>query len=696
MSIYTGRKTDYISFPLGGIGTGSIGLGGNGRLLDCEINGRPDKGSLNGRTHIAVKAETEDDKLIDARILNGDCNTAYSGQYGLNYGHGLPGGTMAGFPHFRYCSFDGRFPIAVLSFQEDNFPGKPELTAYSPFIPLNDRDSSIPCAVFEIDIKNTSSMTIYYTSVFALCNSNKECVNKYFEFDEMRGIYLDCVTDKDTERFNMAVATDDLEGSYQEYWYRGGWSDAVETYWRNLTEMSEFHNRNYNSPGKEDHCTLVSKKRCAPGETVSFRFILTWSKPYTYNYWHPYKTEDVNSVSADAFWKNYYATLFADSRDSAKYCLENIFRLRRDTFRFRDELFSSTLPEEVIDAASANLSVLRTATCMRLENSEFYGWEGLNQTTGSCEGTCTHVWNYAYAMCFLFPALERSIRETDYKYNIDSDGWMRFRTALPLGRPKSSFRACVDGQMGGVIKTYRDFLICGDIDWLRSIWPEVKLSLEYAWSDANFDGWDADFDGVLEGRQHHTLDMELFGPSSWLEGMYLCALRCGELMADILDETESAEKYHELFEKGKRYCDRKLFNGKWYIQNVDLSDKSILEEYTKYGNAVDTYWNEEAEEIKYQIGEGCAIDQLLGQWHANIIGLGDIFDKEQRKTALRSLYENNFKSDMRNFYNPFRIYCVNSESGTVICDYPEGVKKPTIPIPYTQETMHGFEYALAG
>ena len=51
---------------------------------------------------------------------------------------------------------------------------------------------------------------------------------------------------------------------------------------------------------------------------------------------------------------------------------------------------------------------------------------------------------------------------------------------------------------------------------------------------------------------------------------------------------------------------------------------------------------------------------------------------------------------MRNFTNPWRIFSLNDESGAVICDYPEGVAKPDIPIPYCEETMTGFEYQMAG
>ena len=98
---YEGHRTDYISFPLGGIGTGSVGLAGNGRFVDWEIANRPAKGSTLGNSHLAIKAETADGTLIDARVLNGDCHLNYAGQYAMNYGHGMPGSTMASFPHFR-------------------------------------------------------------------------------------------------------------------------------------------------------------------------------------------------------------------------------------------------------------------------------------------------------------------------------------------------------------------------------------------------------------------------------------------------------------------------------------------------------------------------------------------------------------------------------------------------------------------
>ena len=75
---YTGEFTKEISFPLGGIGTGSIGLGGNGRLMDWEIFNRPSKGSINSYSHFAIKA-IRDNKPI-TYVLNGDFEKDFMGQ----------------------------------------------------------------------------------------------------------------------------------------------------------------------------------------------------------------------------------------------------------------------------------------------------------------------------------------------------------------------------------------------------------------------------------------------------------------------------------------------------------------------------------------------------------------------------------------------------------------------------------------
>ncbi|MEE0898784.1 MAG: GH116 family glycosyl hydrolase, partial [Acutalibacteraceae bacterium] len=455
-----------------------------------------------------------------------------------------------------------------------------------------------------------------------------------------------------------------------------------------FSNEKHINERIYDDQGRYDTGTLIAEIKLCPKEKKKVKFILSWNVPNNYNYWNECKNDDGTHKT----WKNYYATVFENSVQTAVYSLENWDYLYNRTLNFKKALHETTMPKEVIDAASSNLSVLKSPTVLRLEDGSFYGWEGVHELEGSCEGTCQHVWNYAYALCFLFPELERSIRDMEFNFSTDENGRMGFRIMLPLGRKMTDFRACVDGQMGAVIKCYREWKISGDNKWLEANWENIKKVLEYAWSENNEDCWDLDKDGVLEGRQHHTLDMELFGPSSWLEGMYLAALKAAAEMADFLGDTQKAQEYREIFDKGYQWTKENLFNGKYFIQKVDINDKRITDKF----DASPKYWNDETKQIKYQIHEGSSIDQMLAQWHADIIGLGEIFDKEQVFDALSEMMKNNYKPTMREFVNPWRIFSVNDEAGTVICDYPHGTEKPKIPIPYCEETMTGFEYSFAG
>ncbi|MFD0713366.1 GH116 family glycosyl hydrolase [Paenibacillus sp. GCM10027626] len=271
------------------------------------------------------------------------------------------------------------------------------------------------------------------------------------------------------------------------------------------------------------------------------------------------------------------------------------------------------------------------------------------------------------------------MRTADYRYNQFGDGKMAFRTMLPLGREKWNYFAAADGQMGGIIRTYKEWKISGDTAWMSGLWPFVKKALSYAWNSANEDGWDADGDGVMEGAQHHTLDVEMYGPNAYLSGYYHAALLAAYRMGTALGDPE-ADDYLRMFENGRAWVDRYAFNGEYYHQVIDLQDKRY---------PVDT----ELGQIKYQIGEGCHIDQVIGQWHAHIAGLGSVFDPDKVRTALASLYKYNFIS-MRDHANANRVYALNDEKGLIVCSWPKG-EAPIVPVPYADECMSGFEYQAA-
>ncbi len=684
--IYRNEYLNEISFPIGGIGTGCFGIAGNGRFVDWEIFNRPAKGTILGFTHIALRAKTADGRVI-VKVLNGDVTKELTGTYfrdNAYHGFGFGPGSemMVGLPHFRHVEFNGEFPIAKLTFKDEDFPADVVLTVFNPLIPLDAYNSSLPAGFFNIDIVNTVSEDIEYSVFFSVTNTFAEAANKVEVCGARKLMTLVSGLDRENVDFGeMSLCTNHTEPCIQRYWYRGPWCDPLDVFMNELISGGELSDRVYDEPSVKlkDTATMQVNRSAKKGERINVRFVLSWNVPNNCDYW-----SNVKSLP----WKNYYATQFESSADTAVYCMEHFDELYARTLRFKDTLFTSTLDKAVIDAVSSTMSVLKSPTVLRLEDGSFYGWEGVKELSGSCEGTCQHVWNYAYALCFLFPELERSIRDNEFQHCLAENGATRFRMALPVGTDRIAAETCLDGQMGIVFKTYREWKIGGDSQWLCSVWDHVKSVLSYAWNPQSPWAWDANKDGVLEGRQHHTLDMELFGPSSWLEGMYLCALKAAGEMADHLGDTEASAEYKALFEQGYEWSKKNLFNGEYFIQKIDLGDDSPIKRFN-----CPNYWYEEGRELKYQIGDGCEIDQLLGQWHADILGLGELFDKDQTLMALHSLYQYNFKS-MRDVANTWRIFSLNDEKGAIICSFPHG--KQAIPVPYYSETMTGFEYALAG
>ena len=84
--------------------------------------------------------------------------------------------------------------------------------------------------------------------------------------------------------------------------------------------------------------------------------------------------------------------------------------------------------------------------------------------------------------------------------------------------------------------------------------------------------WDTDGDGVLDGKQHNTYDIEFYGPNPLCGGYYLAALRAVEELAQVMDETELAEDVVKIFEKGRQRIDEILWNGEYYIQRLEDVD----------------------------------------------------------------------------------------------------------------------------
>jgi len=193
------------------------------------------------------------------------------------------------------------------------------------------------------------------------------------------------------------------------------------------------------------------------------------------------------------------------------------------------------------------------------------------------------------------------------------------------------------------------------------------------------------------GEQHNTYDIEFYGPNTMMGSFYLGALRAGEEMARHLGENDRADAYRRVFESGRERMDADLFNGEWYVQKVRTDVKSSHgDDISIGGQAADPVTGGP----KYQYGEGCLSDQMIGQWMARIVGLGDLFDSGKVKAALKSIFDYNWKPEFWDHSNAQRIYALNDEAGLILCSWPKG-GRPGFPFPYSDEVWCGIEYQVA-
>ncbi len=665
------------AFPLGGIGTGNVSLGARGDLRDWEIFNAPNKGFLLPNSFFAIWAQAAGSDPV-CKVLEGPRPLPH------NLSHGYHPWTSAGLPRLDSATLTGEYPLAEIQFGDADLPVSVKLNAYTPLVPLNPDDSGIPCAILKYTVTNTSSQPVTLTVVGSLINpvggiafdpfSNIAAggtglnVNEYKDDGDLRGMYLYSEKYGAGEMLygNMSLTTPNTDVTTKRAWLRGGWYDYLREFWNDFSKDGKLTDLGYETPsddGKTDTASLGLCGTLQPGETGEYEFILAWYFPNRAKSWKRVQTPVT---------QNHYATHFGSSWDVARYFVENRARLETQTRKFHDALFSSTLPSPVLDAVSANIMPLRSPTCFWLEDGNFYGYEGCFDDWGSCDGNCTHVWSYAQTLAFLFPSLERNMRQTEFTIETEDDGYMTFRTMKPFGE---TFRwswgdqkpeAAVDGQMGSILRVYREWRMSGDKAWLAQVWPGVKRALQFA-----ADHWDTDGDGVLDGRQHNTYDIEFYGPNPLSNIYYLAGLRAVETLAGVMNEPEVAAETRAQFERSSKTMDELLWNGEFYIQQLD---------------DVNAY--------KYQHGLGCLSDQLLGQLHARVLGLGDLLPAEHIKSAIRSVYKYNFKEGFRNHVNCQRTYVLNDESGLLLGTWPNG-GVPDLPFVYSDEVWTGIEYQVA-
>lgn len=707
LKTYSSQFLDEVAMPLGGIGTGTVSIGGRGDLRDWELMNRGALGYLpafklveptiaNGPFFALYYKEKDGEGKI--KVLEGPVPVKeYYGDWGAN-------AVNSGFPRFESSVFSAAYPLAQINFLHQDVPVKVRLEAFNPLVVGDDDKSGIPVAVLRYVLTNTTDENVEtavcgmipnYIGTDGWSGEPKGNYNEYKTGKGVKGLYMysSGVDTSDVNWGTMALTTTSNESvTYRTSWAKLGWNWTFREFWDDFVADGALVDHPEKKEGSEEDknigfigdavgqekekiktppATLAVKANLAPGESKAITFLITWHFPNR-------RAWDHGTHSGDEIVGNYYTTLYSDAWNAAEKTAAELPELENETVQFVNALVSSDIPDVLKEAGLFNLNNLRSQTVFRTADGLPFGFEGTGsiqgtkigaaRSSGWGFGTCFHVWNYESTVPFLFGDLAFGFREVEFMHSIHENGAMSHRVGLPLDKNGTSFKHwAADGQMGTLIKIYREWQLSGDDERLRQMWPNVRNAMRFAWTGI----WDQNKDGVMEGSQHNTMDINYVGPNPQMAGWYLGALRASEEMASYLGDDAFAKECRTLYEKGRDWIDGNIFNGEYYEQQIPEGESKVA-----------------------QLGKGCLVDQLVGQYLAHTAGLGYVLDQEHVQTTLKSIMKYNHVKNFNEHFNTFRSYGLGDEEGLIMASYPHG-ELLDFPFPYYTEIMTGFEYSTA-
>ena len=560
--------------------------------------------------------------------------------------------------------FEGEYPFANYRFDEPALPVEVQLEVFNPFIPMDLKNCAIPCAIYNVKLTNSSSSKV---SVDVLASQQNalgyaegkkgsakfgDNVNQIVTDGESTLLHM---TRRGNDSADMVLMTQaaakgcaawDQNKSLHQTFAADGVCNGPQT-----SDVS--------LAGKTVSGALTAPVELAPGETKTVTFSLTWyfKKGNHGEGKKPVKLEGepISTVGWSHSGHN-YTNWWGSAREVAAYLQKNLKDLKERTRRFHDTLYASSLPVWLLDRLSSQLAVLRSQTCWWAADGYFGFWEGCNPNKGCCAGNCGHVWHYAQAHARLLPELGRLVRDQDFDTQ-------RSNGLIP-NRHTSANASAADGLFANILNTYREHLCSADSKWLSSVWPHVKKAMEFG-----IHHWDPDHDGYMQNTQHNTLDGAFSGCSSWIGTIYLAALEAAARMAEIEGDDKLAADYRKIRESGRKKQNERLWNGEYYIQEVGPKrDQDYL--------------------------DGCHIDQLLGEWWADQVGIDPAYPADRSRTAMQSLLKYNFLADFQGQSLKPRQYCESTDGGMKMITWPKN-PQPIPGMKYGDEVMTGFEYGAA-
>jgi uncharacterized protein (DUF608 family) len=641
-AVYQDQHLTGIDFPIGAVGGSLIRMNGKAERAWWQIFHNHEQRKGSGKvpnSFFAIRTKAGDATRVRA----------------------LQTSAVGPFPAMRNLTFSGEFPFGWYAFQDEEIPVKVTLEAYNPLIPMDLKNSAIPCAIFRIKVANPTNKPVEV----GLLATQQNAVG-FSGYDTIGGQNQrqnpgygknrnQVITGKD----RTGIALTGPKGSM----HLSAHADAVTATasWQDMASLfADFESDGMlsgpataESPAPQTTVdgALATNFQLDPGAGRSVTFVLSWHLPGG-----TFGRSDIPQ------WHfvdggNQYENWWTSAADVDSHVAEKFDYLDFTTRLYHRTVYSSNIPRHALDRMTSNLSVLKSPTSFWTKAGYFGIWESTSDKQ-EWFGNCKHVIHYAQGHARLFPELGRILREIDLRSQLP-DGLLADRD----GGKKDA----MDGHFGTILGVYREHLLSENNDYLKSAWPRTRKAMDYA-----IERLDPDRDGMFSGSYHNTLDCNSSGTSPWIGSLYIAALKASGKMAALMGEIDPSVSYHKIADTAIRTQNQQLWN-------------------ERLGHYVEKPENLPGTRI---MGDAVGIDMFLGQWWANQLGLGQIYPADRTRAGLAKIFTFNRITDPGKGYpRAYRDFLGTGDTGWQMFVHPGPVPKNSIH--YYCEVMSGFEYAAA-
>lgn len=547
-----------------------------------------------------------------------------------------------------YVSCDACVPFVTFQYRWDDEPIEVTLSAWSPLIPNNVKDSSLPAAFFELTWRWLSKEHAEITALCVARNpvgyATKEKITtvQRLRSENLSGyqagaqMMSQVASDYGTQAVLAANSSatcylgwEHLHPYYERLLREQGLPEFDDTSARIITDNHTGRKRSmervFNTAGVAHHTAET------PEQTV--RFVYSWHFPNL-------KAQDITAPSeiapgylevlsndtADSVQRpeqsthiegHYYTNFFSSASEVATYCMHQWQRLKCASEKFlHDQQLLTQIPH-IAHLANAQLNTLRTSSWLT-KSGDFGILEGINPWKSFAGLATTDVAAYGQiAVTMLYPELDRATWSAHRRLQKDNgivahSITKNFRTTR--NSELSGKRLDMPGQFAAL--SLRAALLHGEINHLREAAGAAQKALEYVLRQRDQNG-----DGLpdMEGIMCSFDNFPMYGLSPFVAGQFLAGVAALVKALETLGEYSNAQQWRELLSRGRDTLDRECFNGRYYI--LCSGDHT------------------------HPRDEGCLIDQCLGQLLALQCGAEPVFSPEHCRIALQHIFKLNYRPE---------------------------------------------------